>query len=89
MLSHRESCDCRPIGRNELILAGMSAESTQNLLRRALDLHQASRLGDAERTSEPLGEGGLPGTHLSREHDDVTLAGETGEGGGDGVGVHE
>ena len=27
----------------------MNAESTQNLLRRALDLHQASQLGDAER----------------------------------------
>ena len=51
-------------------------------------VHQGERrrrdpVGDAERHAEPLGERGLAGTHLAREHDDVAGAGQLGDHRGD------
>jgi len=47
------------------------------------------RFGDAERSTEALGERRLAGSHVAGEHDDVTRARERRQHRRDGVGVSE
>ena len=63
-------------------------------LRHVVAVHQRvgrrrDRLGDAERTAEPLRERRLAGAHLARQHDDVARARQQRDRGGDRLGVSE